>query len=44
MPQQPPVMKNVLGTSTPLDVAFLDSMREVVDPPADLRRGDDVRG
>ena len=35
MPQQPPVMKNVLGTSTPLDAAFLDSMREVVDPPAD---------
>ena len=28
-------MKNVLGTSTSLDVAFLDSMREVVDPPAD---------
>ena len=36
MPQQPSVMKNVLGTSTPLDVAFLDRMREVVDPPADL--------
>jgi hypothetical protein len=29
-------MKNVLATSTTLDDAFLDSMREVVDPPADV--------
>ena len=36
MPQQTRVMQNVLGTSTTLDEAFLDSMREVVDPPADL--------
>ena len=36
MPQQSRVMNNVLGTSTTLDPAYLDSMREVVDPPADL--------
>ena len=36
MTQQIAQMKNVLGTSTSLDPAFLDSMREVVDPPADL--------
>jgi hypothetical protein len=36
MPQQTRLMKNVLGTSTMLDDAFLESMREVVDPPADL--------
>ena len=29
-------MKNVLGTSTTLSDAYLDSMREVTDPPADL--------
>ncbi len=36
MPQQASVMKNVRGGTTTLDAAFLDSMREVVDPPADL--------
>ncbi len=36
MPQQTRLMKNVLGTSTTLNDAFLDSMREVVDPPADM--------
>jgi hypothetical protein len=35
MPQQTRVMQNVLGTSTTLDEAFLERMREVVDPPAD---------
>jgi hypothetical protein len=29
------IMKNVLGSSTTLDDAFLNAMREVVDPPAD---------
>src|SRR5918993_3173429 len=35
MPQQTRLMKNVLGTSTTLDDAFLNRMRELVDPPAD---------
>ncbi len=35
MSQQTRLMKNVLGTSTSLDDTFLDSMRELVDPPAD---------
>jgi hypothetical protein len=35
MPQQTALMKNVLGTSTTLTDAYLDSMREVTDPPAD---------
>ena len=28
-------MKNVLGTETVLSGAFLDQMRETIDPPAD---------
>ena len=28
-------MKNVLGTTTPLDVPFLDGLRQEVDPTAD---------
>jgi hypothetical protein len=36
MSQQPRLMKNVLGTSTTLSDAYLDSMREVTDTPADL--------
>jgi hypothetical protein len=36
MTQQDRLMKNVLGASTTLDVAFLDGLRAVVDPPADL--------
>ena len=35
MSQQTRLMKNVLGASTTLDDTFLDSMRELVDPPAD---------
>jgi hypothetical protein len=44
MPQQTRVMKNVLGTSTTLTDDFLDSMREVVDPPADLVAVDMCQG
>ena len=44
MPQQTRVMKNVLGTSTTLTDDFLDSLREVVDPPADLVAVDMCQG